>query len=105
MPMNAREQFRPGDRLALDLGLRYELPRGTAFMLQLNSLVKGRDTGTEAETEDSGGRFFFLSPGISYAPARNLQIYGFVQLPVYQYVNGVQLVANRAFAVGISGRF
>lgn len=103
--MNAREEFRPGDRLALDLGVRYELPGSTSLMLQLNALVKGRDTGLEAETDDSGGRFFFLSPGISYAPTRNLQIYAFVQLPVYQFVNGVQLVADRAYVAGISGRF
>jgi hypothetical protein len=105
MAVNTREEFRPGDRLTLDLGVRYELPGSTTLMLQLNTLVKGRDTGMEAETDDSGGRFFFLSPGISYAPTRNLQIYAFVQLPVYQFVNGVQLVADRAFVAGISGRF
>jgi hypothetical protein len=37
--------------------------------------------------------------------ARNLQLYGFVQLPLYQYVNGVQLTADWAAVVGISSRF
>ena len=27
-------------------------------------------------------------------------MYAFVQLPIYQYVNGVQLVASRAYAAG-----
>jgi hypothetical protein len=34
-----------------------------------------------------------------------VQLYAFAQLPLYQYVNGVQLTANRAFVAGISTRF
>jgi len=34
-----------------------------------------------------------------------MQLYGFVQLPLYQYVNGVQLTADWAVAAGISARF
>ena len=39
------------------------------------------------------------------ALAANLQIYGFVQFPLYRSVNGVQLTADRAIAVGVSSRF
>jgi hypothetical protein len=74
-------------------------------MIQLNALYKDRDEGSEAEPEDSGGKFLFASPGLSYVIARNLQLYGFVQLPLYQYVNGVQLTADWAAVVGISSRF
>lgn len=103
--LNMRDEFRPGDRFSADFGVRYDLTPALALMLQVNALVKARDAGNEAEPDDSGGKFVFVSPGISYSVTRSLQIYGFVQLPVYQYVNGVQLVANRAFAAGISGRF
>ena len=48
---------------------------------------------------------FFLSPGLSYAFTRTVQAYGFVQLPVYQDVNGVQLVARHAFVAGLNVRF
>jgi hypothetical protein len=34
-----------------------------------------------------------------------VQAYGFLQLPVYQNVNGVQLVARHAIAVGVNTRF
>jgi hypothetical protein len=34
-----------------------------------------------------------------------MQIYGFLQLPIYQDVNGVQLVARHAVAVGLNMRF
>jgi hypothetical protein len=34
-----------------------------------------------------------------------VQAYGFVQVPVYQRVNGVQLVPDFAVAVGLNFRF
>ena len=58
-----------------------------------------------AEPEDSGGKFVYLSPGMSYMLTQRLQAYGFVQLPLYQYVNGVQLTADWAVAAGLSLRF
>jgi hypothetical protein len=74
-------------------------------MAQLNLLHKYRDRGAEAEPESSGGNFVFVSPGMSWALTRSLQVYGFVQLPLYQSVNGVQLTADWAAVAGISTRF
>ena len=105
IPLNSREDFRPGKRLTADAGLRYQASDKTSLLLQANLLVRGRDAGAQAEPEDSGGRAIFISPGISYAFTENVQVYGFLQLPMYQYVNGVQLTARRAIAVGISSRF
>jgi hypothetical protein len=34
-----------------------------------------------------------------------VQIWAFVQIPVYQHVNGVQLIADRSYAVGVSAPF
>jgi hypothetical protein len=45
------------------------------------------------------------SPGLSYVLMDRLQLYGFLQLPVYQHVNGVQLTADWAFVSGVSVRF
>jgi hypothetical protein len=42
---------------------------------------------------------------LSFAFTRALQAYGFVQLPLYQDVNGVQLVARYAFVAGLNVRF
>ena len=58
-----------------------------------------------AEPGDSGGRSLFLSPGVSVSVAKDVRVYGFVQVPVYQYVNGVQLTADRAAVIGLSTRF
>ena len=103
--LDTREEFRPGPRLALDLGVRFELSQNTGLILQLNSVFRGRDSGADSEPEDSGGKSFYVSSGISYSLTKDVQVYGFAQLPVYQYVNGVQLVANRAYVLGVSGRF
>lgn len=104
-PMWERQDYRPGSRFSIDLGLRKEVTERVGLMLQLNGILAGRDQGAEAESEDSGQRALFISPGLSVSPARGLQLYGFVQLPLLQKVNGVQLTADKGLVVGGSYRF
>ena len=103
--LNSHDDFRPGAQLAADIGYAHPLGDKVDGIVQLNLLAKRRDRGTEAEPEDSGGHSVFLSPGLSYQLGESLRVYGFVQQPLYQYVNGVQLTAKRAFVVGVSTRF
>ncbi|HWA39726.1 MAG TPA: transporter [Burkholderiales bacterium] len=105
VPLDSRAGYRPGRRFSLDLGTRHEVGDRLALMLQLNVLHRTRDAGRDAEPADTGGSSAFLSPGASYALSRNWQVFGFVQLPVYQYVNGVQVTADRAVALGVGTRF
>src|SRR6185503_3619284 len=88
LPLNEHDQFKPGRRTSVDLGYRREMSDKLGLMLQLNALHKSRDRGDQAEPEDSGGRFLFLSPGVSYTLTPSWQVYGFLQLPLYQHVNG-----------------
>jgi len=104
-PLNEHDHFKPGARASVDLGYRMQATEKLGLMLQLNALYKDRDSGSDAEPNDSGGKFLFLSPGASYMLTPRLQAYGFVQLPLYQYVNGVQLTADWALAAGLSVRF
>ena len=104
-PLNSRDNFKPGLRVGFDVGYRYGASDKLTLMVQLNALYKDRDQGSEAEPEDSGGNFVFVSPGLSYVLGKNVQLYGFVQLPLYQYVNGVQLTTDWAAVAGISTRF
>jgi hypothetical protein len=105
VPFDKRAGFRPGYQLQFDLGYIYQPLPDLALMLQLNTVRKGRDTGAEAEFEDSGSWTVSLSPGVSYAVLSNTNVYGFVQVPIYRYVNGVQLTAHWAALVGVSTRF
>jgi hypothetical protein len=74
-------------------------------MLQANAVFKGRDSGPNAEPDDSGQRQLFVSPGMSWNATRDMQVYAFVQLPLYQAVNGVQLTADWSALAGVSFRF
>ena len=104
-PFYKREGFRPGYSVWFDLGYNYQPLPELALVLQLNTFRKGRDTGLQAEFEDSGGWTVSLSPGVSYGISASTSLYSFVQVPLYRYVNGVQLTANWSAVVGVSTRF
>lgn len=95
------EDYRPGEEVRLDLGLSHPLTGGLRGLLQLNAKYRGRDDGAAAEPDNTGGRFAYLSPGLSYGFGR-YRLYGFAQLPLYEYVNGVQLTADWGATLGLS---
>lgn len=103
--LNRHDDFKPGSQFGIDLGYRYGVTDTLGALLQLNFLAKRRDSGAQAEPADSGSRAVFISPGLSYVVSDKVQIYGFFQKPLYQHMNGVQLTANKAFVIGVSGRF
>lgn len=105
LPLAARDGFRPGRQWQLDGGVRYAPTPRLGLMLQANGIAKARDAGANAEPADSGQRMLFASPGISWNATRHLQAYAFLQLPLYQRVNGVQLTADWSAVAGLSLRF
>jgi hypothetical protein len=105
LPATTRDGYKPGRQLQLDTGLRHALTSTVGLMLQANAQVKGRDAGENAEPDDSGQRAIFLSPGISWNASRDMQLYAFVQAPIHQRVNGVQLTADWSALAGVSLRF
>jgi hypothetical protein len=104
-PFGAHRDFRPGWQALFDIGLRVDAIDRLGVLLQLNALHKARDSGAEAEPDDSGSRTVAFSPGVTYALTPRVSLYAFVQIPVYQRVNGVQLTADRSYAVGVSAQF
>ena len=105
IPANSRDGYKPGKQLNVDAGYRRGIGHDAAVMLQLNAHVNDRDSGENAEPEDSGKRQLFLSPGVSWNFTRNAQVYAFAQFPLYQAVNGVQLTAKWSALAGVSWRF
>jgi len=103
--LDMKDGYQPGARVSLDAGYRTNVTGELALIVQLNALLKGIDGGAQADPQDSGGTFVYLSPGASYALGDSLQVYAFYQVPVYQYVNGLQLTAKDSSAVGVSARF
>ena len=105
LPMNSRAGYKPARQLQLDAGVRYAATTSLGAMLQVNANFRGRDSGANAEPDDSGQRQVFASPGVTWNATRDAQLYAFVQLPVYQAVNGVQLTADWSALAGVSFRF
>jgi hypothetical protein len=101
--LNSHDGYKPGSQLGADIGYRKGVGDKLGLLAQLNFVRKGKDSGSQAEPADSGGRFLYLSPGVSYALSDNLQVYGFYQQALYRHVNGVQLTADHTFLVGLSG--
>jgi hypothetical protein len=104
-PLNEHDGFRPGVQLAVDLGYARPVTARLSGLVQLNAIARKRDRGVNAEAANSGGHSVFLSPGLSYKVGESWNVYGYYQLPLYQYVNGVQLTAKRAIVVGVSTKF
>lgn len=112
-----RDDYRPGNEAALDLGMHYTLSSSLTGLLQLNANFKERDSGNGAKVNPhSGVHSLNLSPGLSFAVSPRTRLYGFVQLPIYQYANSDpnwtpgnpvigQLTAPWSISLGISQTF
>lgn len=99
--LNTRDEFKPSNKLNLSLGLRYTANEQVTPQLQLNLASEGRESGTNADRDNSGSVLAYLSPGVSVSVSKQVQVYGFVQLPVYQHVNGLQLEPKSTASLGL----
>jgi Putative MetA-pathway of phenol degradation len=103
--VHERDHYKPGRKLNADIGLSYSATPDLSLMLQLNAQHQSKDTGSNAVPERSGSRTVSVSPGASYRVTNNIQVYGFLQAPIYQHVRGTQLTSDWSAAVGISTQF
>ena len=67
--------------------------------------AEGREHGDEADTPNSGSTIVYLSPGLTAEVASRTSAFAFVQLPVYQRVNGLQLEPRWVLSTGIRWRW
>ncbi|MEK8030725.1 hypothetical protein AACH06_07795 [Ideonella sp. DXS29W] len=100
-----RAGYRPGNRVDLSAGWSHAMSPVWSLMLQANYSQRARDSGEEAEPELSGSRTLNLSPGVSVAAGHDDLVYAVVQAPVYQQVNGIQLVPRYSLAFGWTHSF
>jgi len=102
VPLNEKDDYQPGWRTSVQAGWLIPVQGKLDFILQGNLLYVVRDSGDNAEPDDSGRTEIALVPGLYYAWSRQLSLYGQLELPVYQNVNGVQLTHDYAVSVGLS---
>ena len=103
--LNTRDGFKSGRTVKLDGGVQYAASSQWSVLAQVNTVIRARDQGDEAEPEDTGSQAIYFSPGVSFLVMPRIQLYSFFQQPIYQNVHGVQLVADYSFILGIKSSF
>jgi hypothetical protein len=101
LPLTTRGDYRPGAALNANAGLRYMASDTVIPQLQLNAKTGRRDSGAEADADNSGGTLLYLSPGLTIVLSKKASVYGFVQVPLYQRVNGYQLAPRYTVSFGV----
>ncbi len=98
---NTRAGYRPGNELDAAAGVYYTgWEFGTkstlAPVLQLLVSNRWRDSGVQADTPDSGYQRVLAAPGLELDVGK-LKLYADIEFPLYQNVNGNQLVTPHFF--------
>jgi hypothetical protein len=104
-PLNTRDGFRPSPSLGVNLGVRRLTSGWLTPQLQVNARWDGRESGVNSDAPNSGGTFVFLSPGLTAELGERASAFAFVQLPVYQKVNGLQLEPRWLLSTGVRWKF
>lgn len=103
--LNSHDGFKPGTGLNVNLGVRYNLSETFVPQLQINARAEKREQGVNADIDNSGATLVYLSPGVTWNPTRKFSVFAFVQAPMYQRVNGLQIEATRFVSVGMHYHF
>lgn len=99
--------YRLGNELQLNAGSEYPLSERLHLLGQVNLRHREKDSvgQTEENPDLTGGTFVYLSPGLRFSIGHATSLYGYVQVPVIQNVNGTQLTARANYLIGIQERF
>ena len=103
-------KYRPGDELTVASGFGYtinnskiNLPK-ISPILQITAIKKNTDSQSNGDSHNTGYSQVFISPAIEVNFA-NMKVYFDVQMPIYRYVNGNQLVSNNLYRTIIGYNF
>lgn len=99
--LDHRDGYKPGSFVQASAALNLTHWRNVTPQLQLSFRHSGRDSGPNADRPNSGGDQVNVSPGLSAKISSRVVGFGFVELPVYNRVNGYQLVPKAKLSVGL----
>jgi hypothetical protein len=105
VPTDTKDGFRPGNALTVSTGIRYTGYAAFTPQLQLSLRAEDRESGINADTSNSGATLAYFSPGFTASIGRSLELFAFLQIPIYQRVNGYQLEPHYILSVGLNYRF
>jgi hypothetical protein len=81
------------------------LPGDWTTLIQLRNETRTKNWRGGIFEESTGGSVFLLSPQVNYFIHEKWNLSFAVDIPVYQYFNGIQLAYNYAFTVNLSRDF
>ena len=108
-PIATQGGYRPGWEVDGAVGVTYDgLTVGgdikVAPVLQLVGSHRDHDSGPQANPDDSGYDRLLVAPGIE-VDVQNWKLYGDVEFPIFQNMNGNQLAAPALFKLIVSRSF
>jgi hypothetical protein len=100
--------YRPGAEIDAAVGSYYDgWTAGDFKIAPIGSIVgswRWRDIGVAADPADSGYKRVLLTPGFEVTKGV-VRVYGDVGFPVYQFMNGNQLVASELYRLNVGWKF
>jgi hypothetical protein len=97
--------FRHGAEAMVHFGLDYPISGRLAALVQSNYRVRAKDDVGDAVDEEeanTGGAALYLTPGLRWDAIPGFSLYGLAQFPVWERVNGIQIVSESNLVFGIS---
>ena len=98
-----QDHYTPGSEFNAAAGISYNNLDSVTPLLQMLLSRRGRDGGV-GDPDNTGYTRLLVSPGVSVSLS-NWKLYADVELPVFQHVNGNQLVAPAALKLIVSHSF
>lgn len=99
--VNHRDGYKPGSFVQASASLNFTHWRNVTPQLQLSFRHTAKDSGPNADRPNSGGDQVNLSPGLSAKISSKIVGFTFVELPLYNRVNGYQLVPKAKFSAAL----
>lgn len=98
-------EYRIGDVTVVSAGLHGGTDRRWSWSVQLNARHAGRDEFFGMGVPSTGADEVVITPGLRLATSSGTELYGNLQVPVYQDVNEAQLARRAGLVLGISRTF
>lgn len=100
-PLTSRDGYKPGSFVQASAALNFTHWRNVTPQLQLSVRHTWRDSGPNSDRPNSGGDQVNVAPGLSAKLGTKVVGFTYVELPLYNRVNGYQLVPKAKFSAGL----
>ncbi|MGE4169777.1 MAG: transporter [Candidatus Margulisiibacteriota bacterium] len=94
--------YRQGSSLLLALCTEYPLVKSFSALFQVQTLFVDRASAKTEKTENTGGRYVFITPGVRWNITPALQTFAALSWTAFRDVNVIQITPDLQFKTGMS---